>query len=421
MNRFDRIRRVCADAHVRMALLVGLGLSGFIARFWLAWVSEGSNDIRTWLYFGRIINEHGLGKAYVLEGGLNHPPLMSLWAAKVAQVAGDSTLDFARLFKMPSLLAEVITAVLLFFSFRARRDNLRGCAAFALYALALGNALISSFHGNTDSLYFAFGFAAVYLIQARRKGFLAGLMLALALNVKLIPILLVLPLAAACRSRRVLLRYAAGLSLALVPFGLALATFSANERSHFIANVFGYNSFPEWWGIELITRTILASVGRSLPNLTAPISSFHDFYLRVGAKVLIALTGALALWARFGARKPPNAYALSAIAYSILLVLGPGWGVQYMGCLVAPFLAFSLSSGFVVSLATGTMASVVYLHFVSRWEPVVTEHRLLPVDFSGISAVTWAVIALCAVRALRGEPTQGTSTVCGLRRLRSPS
>jgi hypothetical protein len=241
---------------------------------------------------------------------------------------------------------------------------------------------------------------------------LAGLALAAALNVKLIPIVLVLPLAAVCRDRRVFVRYGLGLSTAVVPFALALASFTPDQRAHFFVNVFGYKSYPEWWGIELFTRTLLAATTRTLPKLSTAILQLHDSYFVAGGKILVALSGVLALWSRWGAwsalargdstrqDRLPNAYALSAVAYSCFVLLGPGFGVQYLGCLLAPFLALSLGGGTRVALASALTTSVIYLHFLVSWSPMSSEHMPFPADFAGVSLLTWSVIAVQAVRAL---------------------
>jgi hypothetical protein len=346
------------------------------------------------------VNDYGLGQAYVRDALLNHPPAMSLWAAAVDRIAGNSAIDFARLFKLPSLIAELGTTLLLFFVWRARGDAVRGYAAAAIYAAALGNVLISSFHGNTDAIYFFFSFAAAYLIQVHQRAFLAGAMLALALNVKLIPILIVLPLAACFRDLRALLRYGAGLSLAVLSFGVALLTFAPDEQAHFVQNVFGYKSYPEFWGVELLARTLRAATWRALPELATTLEGVRDAYFAVGGKLLVLLTGVFALWLRFIAPPKANAYAVVGVAFSMFLLFSPGWGVQYFGCLLAPFLAVRLRSGLAVALATGAMATLIYLHFVNRWSPISSEHMPFPADFAGLSAMVWIVIAVHALKLL---------------------
>ncbi len=132
-------------------LLIGLGVLGFALRVACWWWSEGTNDIRSWHDFGQRIESEGLGQAYVFNSALNHPPLMGLAAALAAHLA-ESPLGFARLFKLPSLLAELGTGLLLVQSYRKRGMPTRGYAAFAAYGLSLSNTLISAYHGNTDAL-----------------------------------------------------------------------------------------------------------------------------------------------------------------------------------------------------------------------------------------------------------------------------
>lgn len=395
------LRAFRADPRLRAFLVVGVTALAVLLRCVLWWASEGTNDIRTWLRFARLVNDHGLGQAYVLDPLLNHPPLMSLWAALTARLTDNQILPFARLFKLPSLFAEAGTAWLLWRSYRARNEPDRAYVAVAIYAAALGNILISAFHGNTDCIFIMFAFAAVYSLQEQQAGLRAGLLLAAAINIKLIPIMIVLPLAAVCRDWRVFVRYGAGLSLAPLPFGLTLLNFTADQRAHFMANVFGYKSYPEWWGVESLTRNVLRATQFSLPKLAAAIQWAHDLYFIQGGKILLLLTGLLGVWARYGARKPPNGYALVAVAYSIFVLLGPGWGVQYLACLLAPFVAFSLRSGFQVALFSAIQACLIYLVFLVSWSPMSSEHMPFPGELAGVSAIVWAALLVQAYRALR--------------------
>jgi hypothetical protein len=397
--------RVWAERSSRTRLLVALGVLGFAARLWLAWISEGSNDIRYWLHFAQLVNVHGFGRAYVLDSWLNHPPLMTLWAALCERVAGESLLTFARLFKLPALAAEFATAVLLFYSYQARGSRSRW-AAFALYAIALGNALISSFHGNTDAVYVALSFAAAFVLQETRRAWLAGLLLGLALNVKLIPVVLVLPLAALCGSPRKTLEYGLGLSTAALPYVWAFRCLAPDEQHAFISGIFGYKSYPDVWGVELVIRTLLLAT-KHLPLISAYIHNLRDAYYLQAGKVLVAMTGVLAGWILYRRRNPPTTYAVSAAAYSIFLLLAPSFAVQYLISVLPSFLAWRLRSGIAVGIATSVQAAMTYAQFVTSWSPLATNHTGTLDICAGLSVVTWIVIAnqACKTLAIRWEPS----------------
>ena len=65
--------------------------------------------------------------------------------------------------------------------------------------------LVSGYHGNTDAVYAMLSLLAVYLLQDRNRPLLAGLALGLAINIKLIPVLLIPPLVLAAQSIREML------------------------------------------------------------------------------------------------------------------------------------------------------------------------------------------------------------------------
>src|ERR1019366_9339248 len=88
---------------------------------------------------------------------------------------------FAHLIKLPGLAGEALILWALW--------RFAGPQASAAYAWLPAAILVSGFHGNTDCLHAAFVLVAVIAFD-RQRYFLAGLLLAAALNVKLIPLLL---------------------------------------------------------------------------------------------------------------------------------------------------------------------------------------------------------------------------------------
>jgi len=225
----------------RTKTLIALGLFGYVVRLVLLLISEGSNDIRTWRNFAVAVRHFGLERTYISQPLFNHPPLIALWSVLALNLSERHVLAFAPVFKAPSLLAEIATGVLLIAAWRRRQEPQRAAWAFAAYGLSLSCILISAFHGNTDALYFCFAFASAYLLEAD-KPLLAGLALATSLNVKVIPVLLLLPLASRCTSWRDLRRFIGGAVVGSLPFLWAILTFSDEGRSHFLSNIFLYHS-----------------------------------------------------------------------------------------------------------------------------------------------------------------------------------
>src|SRR5690349_18004577 len=107
---------LATSAQVIVALLV----LGFLIRLGLAVISWGSNDAVYFYTFGNEIDAHGLLYTYVENPDYNHPPIPGLWAAAarlMTQRLGSGTLAvsaFCILFKLPVILADGLTAWLLY-------------------------------------------------------------------------------------------------------------------------------------------------------------------------------------------------------------------------------------------------------------------------------------------------------------------
>jgi len=400
----DGLRRALASLVPRERLphlLLGLGAVGYLLRLILWAVSQGSNDIRTWYYFSLNIALHGLEETYYQQPLFNHPPLMGLWSEVALTFAEWSGMAFPLVFKVPSLVAELVTGLALFQLYKRRGEMLSACAAFAAYGLSLSCMMISGYHGNTDAIYFSLAFLAAVAMD-RRSPFWSGVLLGAAINIKLIPVLLGVPLASCCTNRRDLVRFLGGAALGGIPFLWVLVSFEDHSRAAFIENLFMYRSNLEYWGVELMVRWAYRWTYYWFPGFADAAREFGNFYSAIGGKLLLlgsALLGAAhALQSRKlrPGRTLLNAYQLCTLAFALFLLLGSGFGVQYVGCIVAPMIATSVLSGVLVSTTTGVFITVVYLHFVTDWWPVFSDHKPIPGYFSPWANLAWFSIAVVA-------------------------
>ncbi|HLU37739.1 MAG TPA: glycosyltransferase 87 family protein, partial [Planctomycetota bacterium] len=171
-------------------------------RLFLWWFTVGTNDVATWASHGQNVGARGLAETYRTERLYNHPPLIGLFAAWAVEASGGLTLPFARLIKLPSMLGEAVALAALW--------RWGGVRLAAIYALLPAPILVAAYHGNTDCLYAAFALLAA-LAWERRRFALAGLALAAALNVKLIPLVLLPLYVIGAPSASALLRFGATL------------------------------------------------------------------------------------------------------------------------------------------------------------------------------------------------------------------
>ncbi|HOL73457.1 MAG TPA: hypothetical protein PKW45_18565, partial [Bryobacteraceae bacterium] len=318
---------------------------GVAARLWLWWRFIGSNDPHIWAQHANHILTLGLEGAYVQVRILNHPPLMAWMSALCAvltELAGGGLLNFARLIKAPGVIAEFATITLLW-----RFGSSRAAAVYALSPVAI---LISGFHGNTDPLCAALILAGA-VMASRERWFLGGIGFAAAINVKLIPLLLV-PALLVSASQRARTRLVAGLSLAVVPFlPPALSVAPAMYR-----NIVNYVPSPAEWGVTAFLDT-----------------AARTWYSAHGRFVVVCAILCLALWSRWN--KMPLMNQLAA-ACALWLILTPGFGVQYLIYVVPLVCMVDLRYAVLWSCSAGAMLATLYwtglektAHPLSSWMP----------------------------------------------------
>jgi len=301
-----------------IALLV-LGAAGLLFRIWLARRSHGSNDINIWNAFCTLIEtHHGLGWLYDNQVDFNHPPLIALLNTALHRLAAARGWRFDFLFKLPEIGADTLAGVLVYRSWRARGDLLAP-GAFALFCWNPASILVSAHHGNTDPSCAALALLAAFLV-ARQRALWGGLALAAAINVKLIPVLLIPVLLATLTSRRQAVSFIAALALGALPF----VPYVVRHWTGFSAHVLSYRSYVGPWGIT----SFLEFLGMH-HNFAEIAQRLTKRWTKVGpwVMVLAPLVLAAVAWRR---KRAWTAIELGAIVCSLFLVLTPGFGVQYV-------------------------------------------------------------------------------------------
>jgi hypothetical protein len=372
----DRAR---SSRGIQVWLPLGIGLVGVAARIWLWWITLGSNDSRTWDIHALRVLTDGLGVSYLkyqnASPRLNHPPLMLLYAAQAHLWAGQSLLAFVRLFKLLGLAGEALSMWALW-----RYASPR---AFAVYACLPAPILVSGFHGNTDCLC-----AALVLVAAiafdRKSYLLSGILWAAALNVKLMPLVLIPLLFLGAPTRKAFLQTAAGLALGLTPF--VPVAWIAGKAMY--TGMMLYNSIPDGWGL-----TALFTQMASLRGLDSVFEPLRNWWLVAGRFAVLLAVISVGLVSRLRRHMPMVEQA--ALGTALFLVLTPGFGVQYV-VFAAPLICLvDLAAGAWWGWTSGLFIGAVYWIFLASWAPLESDLPIVwapAVKAPGI--VAWSFLAM---------------------------
>jgi hypothetical protein len=182
----------------------------------------------------------------------------------------------------------------------------------------------------------------------------------------------------------------------------ALGTFEDLGRKYFIENLFLYRSNLEYWGIELFVRWTHSWAEYWLPDVADAARAFGNWYALSGGKLLVLGSAGLALWHRFASRKLGpgrtllDSYQLSVLSFAMFLVFASGFGVQYVGCIVAPLVACHVLRSVLVSTTVGVFITLVYFRFVTEWWPIYSDHQPMPSSFSPLANLAWFSVAYVA-------------------------
>ncbi len=361
-------------------------VTGTLLRILQTATSLGSLDAMLWYRFAEILDRVGVLRAYGETTLMNHPPLVLAIARVTNAIGVVCGLEFQDSFRLLQIAADVVTAFVLVRI--VQRVNVAPYAPL-MFFLSPAVLFISAFHCNSDPLMMMFVAIATALALEERP-VIAGLALACAVGIKIVPLLIGPLFLIALRGKRTRLQFlGACISGAAIIFGPALVV----SGWTFVQQVFGYTGFVRAWGIPLLAHVLQATTGVQLPLGWLPF----------------ALVSALAgLWWFNRSAEPVRLPALIATTYLIALFLAPGFGVQYLYWPL-PFLAFALPRR--AALAFHALVSLYVFALYTVWSkgwpwwfadspgsPQVAE--LL----SKGSLVVWAGMGVAAVMAVRRRP-----------------
>lgn len=392
----------------RRRRLLWLGLPLLLStsvKLWLALTTFGTNDVRYWQTFMNYLVEHGSVTIYRDIWYYNHPPMMSGFLLLLHSLVDHAPNGFPFLIRLPAIVADIFSVFAVYRLVRHCWTEQRALLCAAGLALSPILVLVSGFHGNTDTVFLCFVLLATERAVVARAPLSAGALLGIAINIKLVP-LLVAP---------VLLLHFGGLTQRARFIAALGAVLVAGFGYHFVAaypymmhNVFAYSGLARIWGV-----TEMAAPG--FPEIASPTGVFL-------AKALIALLifGRAVLLARQRAMTARSAEdedrdTLRSIgwAFLVFMLLTPGFGVQYLAWLAIA--AFLIDPYWAIgyNLLGGAFAFSIY-HFWNRGFP----WNLADSDVVGpwrepqalLGRLVWLYLLIWAVCALHAALLQRRAT-----------
>ncbi len=377
----------------------------------VSWHFYGTVDITSWIEYGQYVASRDSFSIYENIPLYNHPPLMSIWLRFLMWVTRDGANHFPQVFRLGPIAADFGSTVVLWKI---------GCTYFsereAFFRVAIATAspiliMVSGFHGNTDPIFGFLILLAGYLLAVRRQLVLSALVLALSVQVKIVPLLVVPVFFFWMRNGKERLRFSIWFGgAALLGFLPHLVT----VPQYIFRNIFLYAGPGGIWGI-----------GKLLDN--------HGLY-RVGGIVLFALSTLYFSW-QLGRRSDSgvrlkdipaqnglNLFKGLAVAYVSFLALTPGFGVQYLSWLASLVVFLSIPLAFSYTVAASAFLFMVYTHWCCgiRWGADDSWSGLWPPTVEAMGYVAWmsTVILLsqnlAVLRSVQG-PLQSVWSYAGRR------
>jgi hypothetical protein len=331
-------------------VVLGAALLTTVVKLVIAASTFGTTDVLLWRDFAQSVRENGpvgiYGHQFLLV--YNHAPLSGWLLVAINWLTDHGFGGFPTLIRVPASVADVATTILVFELVRLYRSVGQAGIAAVLVAVSPMLIIVSGFHGNTDSVFVMFSLLTVYLLVVRGWFGYAGAAFALALSVKLVPIVIaptVLVLLVRAGWRKVG-HFAIGLTVVVLPLWLPIVL---TRWTAFRRDVLGYAGVDtRQWGLIQILRWL--GLG---PQGLAVIAGPGRFVILA----LCALLPAILLW-----RRPWAAAPAVGLALVMFLMLTPAFGMQY--------LSWGLAGAYLIS----TRAATAYNLFGSLFMVIVYDH-----------------------------------------------
>jgi Dolichyl-phosphate-mannose-protein mannosyltransferase len=376
-------------------VVAAVAVVSVLARLWVAGSTVGTDDVRYWTQFADGVRRFGPVGIYghSFEAQYNHPPLAG-WLLLVCNHLGQLGLSFTFLIRVPASISDGVTGVLLFVLLDRSGDRRRAVLASLLFLISPLGIMVSGFHGNTDPVFVMLAVSALYQARVRERAFPVGVLLGLALSVKIVPVIL-LPLFLvymASRGREQLVRLLGGGALVFLVLWSPVLLL---RPIPFLEDVLGYtgNGLVEW-GLPVVA--LMAGLGAA-----SNPAVLHGFaYVALGLSVFVPLVAVRGrpsdvLVVRFG------------LTLAIFLLLSPAFGMQYLVWALAASYLLNLRDATWYNLTASGFALLVYSLWnrAMPWNWLEARSTPFPPQVLPLMLACWLALLIVVVRGIEGART----------------
>lgn len=378
----------------RIAIITATALATII-KLYLALATLGTNDFLTWESFLNNVKEFGGIGTYQRPGvfgdPFNHPPFM-IHVLKVLGFLSDLTrLPFPFWIRLPAIIADVGSLWLLA-KLRAPRLMVLLCAVCPTAIL------ISGFHGNTDPVMVFFLLLSVYLLKRFNSDWLAGLAFGMALNIKIVPLVLIPPVFFYLSKMR---RRAVFLGVAMAVLFLASLPYILIDPLLIGHKMLGYGSTYNRWGWPLLLNFVFLP-GSTLPLIGYNSAILHQFLFRYSKYAILALVVLFSWMMNRRGKNTPSLFFQYGVIVSLFLTLTPGFGVQYLAWLIPFVIAVGEFTTIFYYATSSAYLFAIYLSWSDGtfYFANSTTHQTPTVTVFALSLLCWISVSVAFIKYL---------------------
>jgi hypothetical protein len=363
-------------------LIIGAAAVAAVIKIYLAAVTLGTNDVVAFYQFAKAMREHGLTWLYTHSILFNHPPLVGYYLAAILSL--DSQMfaggAFPLLLRLPGIAADLLVVLGMLWVGRKEPTLRLPQWALLLFALSPVSIMVTGFHGNTDPVMTMLLFFAALMILANRP-LSSGILLALACQIKIIPLLFLPVFVLHWHTRR-------RTTVFITTFATTWILLSGEPLLRvpraFARNVLSYGGFWGTWGFTSLLR--LSGFAEFSKVNYFGLSSLQVL-VATALKLLVIAAAVVIAWRR---RSIAAGATLLSIAYIclVLFVFSPAIAPQYLVWCMSFVLLFS-PNAFALVVASSSVFLFAFYTIASGGLPWYFSHAT-PALNSQLS--TWALL-----------------------------